>query len=264
MREIFFDVDGCLVDKKCHLNMDLEDFKIKVFEAIQKGSRFHINSNRSLDNLLDIYRKFGFNGHIINENGIGVYNPNTLEMLDIGFKEVDKEALADNLSKYEFGNVEFIDTGVLITDPEKFTGHFVDTNRLCFCERTRKYTMTFYPRILENGKVSFELDMLKGMANLLAESYPDFRIETGVDYGNVLMTPNKSSKGVGLRRIATNGRIFSFGDEIGDISMFDVSDFCGAPFNASDKVKNEVIKLKGYVSNQEFTRGAYDFLNHIT
>lgn len=261
--EVFFDVDGCLLDWKYKTNMDIEQFRHRIESMTKFGFSFNLNSNRSLDNLLDIYRSFGFNGKIIIENGACIYDPRKDSFYSVGFSTFDRKNLVAALRNERFARIDFIDTDILISHPSKIAVEGKEGQFLCFCEKTRKYTMTVYPRVVRNSKFVFDAHLLDKTKDALSKGYPDYCLEVGLHYGNVLLVPESSSKGAPLKVVAKNSEIVSFGDGDGDISMFDVSDFCGSPANASPKVIERVLNLRGYVSKGRFTKGAFEFLNRL-
>ena len=264
MINVFFDVDGCLIGHDYNPNIDPIIFGAKMNVLSKEGYIFHINSNRSIEDLIEIYEEFGFNGEMIIENGTSCYNPKTGKSQSYGFETFDRSKLFVALEN-SLSEVSFVKTNKLIKDPVKFVRFFKDKDeKKYFCEETRKYTMTIYPRLLKNSLLFFNQELLDDTLKKLVQIFPDYTAETGLDYGNILLVPRNAHKGSLMSKVANSGKIVSFGDGEADISMFQISDFCGAPKNSGDKVKKKVQDLQGYVSPFKFTKGAYDFLLNIS
>lgn len=263
MVHLFFDIDGCILDYGYRYTTPLEKLRGSINIAKNKGAIFSINSNRSIESMLKVYNELGLNGVLIGENGVFAYNPFTGEELQTGFPKMNREFLVSALREM-FPVVEFINTDTLVKNPATFVDRFKGSPQAAFCEETRRYTMTVYPRMLnDEGTIAYSQDLLQKIGSDIAVRMQGYSLEIGGDYGNILLVPTGSNKGSLLNKIAEGDKIVSFGDGIGDISMFEVSDFCGVPANAKDSVKGAVQALGGIVTTNTFSEGVYEFIEKV-
>ena len=68
---VFLDIDGTLIDKNYSSNCP--DLKKLILLLQKRGFVFAINSNRSLEDLLPISKRFGIKGPLVGENGSFIY-----------------------------------------------------------------------------------------------------------------------------------------------------------------------------------------------
>ena len=260
MNHFFLDVDGCLLDEKYDINMDLAVFRKEIGNAYENDCVFHINSNRSLDSLRKIRGMFGLNGKIISENGICFYDPIRGELrTGRAFSLFKRDKLVRLLAESN-GEVLFTDTDKLPKTPEDLGMTSRKEGRVFFCEQGRKYTMTVYPREIRMNSFHCTDDLLNPTAVLLAEFFQEYKVEVGEKYGNILLVPHHADKGALIPQIAGRGIIYAFGDGEADVSMFRRAHVCGAPANASERVKDEVRSLDGRISSRAYTAGVHEFI----
>jgi HAD superfamily hydrolase (TIGR01484 family) len=261
MMDVFFDVDGCLIDTKYQPNMDMDEFRALVAEKIATGWFFHINSNRSNVSLLKLREQFGFNGTLISENGIAVYDPRTDETITAdGFTPIDRDELSGVFEFRPRSKVRYIATSQLANEPIRFAHEFEGPeNTVYFIENTRQYTATVYPRVDSAELTSCTPELLEATVELLSGKFPNFDVTTSPAYGNVLMIPKGANKGSTMRDIA-DGQVASFGDGSADVSMFEISDYFGVPSNGDEAVMQAARTWRGFVADRPYTQGAYDFL----
>jgi hydroxymethylpyrimidine pyrophosphatase-like HAD family hydrolase len=234
-----------------------------VRKTKDNGAVFHLNSNRSIEGILKIRKDIDFNGRVIFENGIGIYDPVTSFTQSSDFKEFDKQELSDYLKMRCFDTC-FTDTDKLAEQPEELSDKLNQEKTTVFCEQTRVYTATLYPRRLNKNK-KIETANLGRLASILMDHYyRDFDIIENNVYDNILMVPKGAEKGAALREIAEGSKIASFGDEQSDISMFIQSDICGCPANATERTKKEVSKRGGMITTHPYTMGALQFIRYVT
>ncbi|MEI7719229.1 MAG: HAD hydrolase family protein [archaeon] len=260
--DVFFDIDGCLINSSYDFTVSPQELSatVKKYENIM---RVHINSNRSLPSILNIWNKVGFAGLIVYENGQGVFDPVTNTDLNSSEKRISKRELASKLLSIS-DEVKFISTDKLIQNPADFSSQ---KSKSIFCEESRDYTATVYPRINLLGVPVIDWEFLNITEKLLEEHYGrDYEVCSSKIYCNVMLTPNHALKSNPMQKIAGNNLIASFGDENPDIKMFEESTpgLIGCPANASKKVQEFVSKKGGLVSKKEYTAGALDFLNYIS
>jgi len=262
MYQIFFDIDGSLITPNYRINVELQYLQRIIGEAKQKGFVLNLNSNRSLEGILKIRDEFNLNGFIIYENGCGVFDPTSGVNESSSLPEINRNMLASHLKNSGF-NAVFVNTDQLIKDSNRFLDFLQDGQVSVFCEASRKFSATLYPRKLTaSNKV--EVDSLDSILSLLSEKYKgEYTLIENYTYGNLSITLKQTEKGSNLDTIAKDMPIASFGDEIADISMFIKSDICGCPSNASEEVKLEVQKRKGYIAKSPYTQGACEFIRYL-
>lgn len=260
MVEIYFDIDGCLIDAKYKYNMKMATFRDKIVEAKEKGFIFNLNSNRSLDSILAIRGVVGFDGVVITESGITSYNTqkNTNTTIE-SFSEFPWDKIKSDLEVVGYDVILGTDKS-LIRNPNKFKDKCSEANESIFFQNKRKYTATLYPLKLDNDQVV--VGDIETVKDVLEENYGGlYDIISGSKYGNLILTPKGSNKGLFLDDNINNN--IAFGDAIVDIDMFKKSHFFGCPANAQEEVKTYVRNNGGYVCKEEFTKGAYEFLDHL-
>jgi len=260
--EIFLDIDSCIIDGTYQFTAPLEEVRKKLAQYSTK-MRFHLNSNRSLSSTLSIWNQVRFNGLIIYENGQGVFDPvSGIDACSPGIR-LDRDELVKVLSQVS-DKVSFISTDELIKNPASFVN---DNKRLIYCEDSRVFTSTVYPRINIAGVPTFDREfMLKTLEVLRTHYQKDYDIQTSEDYGNIILTPRGSLKSNPMKKIAGKNRIASFGDQKQDILMFKESfrGLIGCPMNASQEVKDFVLKNGGFVSKLKYTSGLLEFLDYLS
>jgi len=259
--EVFFDIDGCLINERYEFTEPIE----KVIEKSRQCSdmKLHLNSNRSLQSMLKKWDELRFNGFLVYENGLGIYDPSTREDHSIG-TPIDREHLKRILLKMS-DEVSFVSTDELVRTPERFQS---DKEREIYCEESRIFTATVYPRLIVDRVPTPDIMFLDEVRKRLVKEYgdkydiPEF---DGKSYFNILMNPRDALKSNPMRGLAGENRIASFGDNITDIEMFKKSDkgMIGCPANAVDDVKYFVVENNGFVADKEYTQGAIDFLDYL-
>lgn len=246
-KNIFFDLDGCLITPSYQFNIPLEEVQSAIRSLQGDGTKIHVNSNRSIASIESIRATLGFNGCVIYENGAGIYNPITKIKDGNGTRLFDKKMLTKVLNNAGFPTY-FIDTD------QEFPRNIERT--VVFCEKTREYSVTAYPRKEE------EVSGINRIYSVLYDSFgATYDINKNQVYQNIILTLKKINKGCALKYF--DGISASFGDEVADISMFNKSDICGCPSNASEEVKKYVQKRGGFLACNPYTLGAREFMNYL-
>lgn len=258
--DVFFDVDGCLINSQYNFTVPPEKLK-KILSEAEGELTVHLNSNRSLSSLLKIWETIKTNGLLIYENGLGVYDPQKKELNEDESKAFPKAELLSIFGSHGVG-VQFVDTDKLVTNSREFTS----SEPVVFCEKTRKYTATLYPRVNQKGILQVDEDFILRVRNILESQYGlNYDITSSIGYGNILLTPKGALKSKPMRVIAGKNRIASFGDQVPDILMFRESDsgLIGCPGNAAPEVKRFVQEAGGFVCKKNYTAGCLDFLKYL-
>ncbi|MFH1500618.1 MAG: HAD hydrolase family protein [archaeon] len=260
MINAFFDIDGCILSPELKFTLSPEKL-VRKTRSLDGRVKFHLNSNRSLKGIRPIYDQIGFDGLIIFENGLGVYDP-TLEktVIEKGCP-IDRERLSEILS--EVGRVSFIDTDQIFLNPDSVLRQ--DPVEV-YCEKTRVYTMTIYPRIVSNKGLQSTVSILNQVDSLVNGHYKtEYDISRSLDYFSVMLTPKTALKSGPMKEIATDSRIASFGDSAQDILMFKESapGLIGCPSNAHQEALDYVRRNKGFISELQYTAGTLDFIGEL-
>lgn len=259
--EVFLDIDGCLIDNTYNLTAPLENLR-KAAKKLEKKARVNLNSNRSLSGILKIWDSVRFNGLLIYENGLGIYDPILKIDNSSNQSELDRAQLMTNLASIteEF---EFISTDDLVREPRNFRS--IGFNKIYF-EKTRKYTMTVYPRLFKENVPFIDSEYLLKVKLRLDEFYgQSYDIRISNSYGNVILVPKNALKSKPMKKIASGLKIASFGDETADICMFRESNpgLFGCPNNSQETVKEFVIAQGGFVPQKNYTLAVIDFFEYL-
>lgn len=259
--DVFLDIDGCLINSNYEFTAPLAELRARV-NKYSANMNLNINSNRSLQNILDICNKLNFNGLLVYENGQGIFDPiRNIDFDSVGIA-INRKELIDKLLKIS-DEVSFISTDELLRNPQGFSSL---KSKVIFCEKTRNFTATIYPRIIQDRVPIINLEFLKETEDFLMKKYGlGYNVRSSNVYGNVILTPHGALKSNPMQKIAKGNLIASFGDEFADTFMFKESTptLIGCPANASDEVKDFVNKNGGLVSNATYTAGVLNFLDYL-
>ncbi len=259
-QSIIFDIDGCLVNEKYEFTIPLEEMQKIIQEGKSKGLIFSINSNRSLESMLSIYQQLEFNWKLIGEGGAYMFDPLMRETKSLFDTEIDRLQLVNSLKDLT-NNIWYGDTNNVLINPKSIATKCKNRELTIFLENTRKYTMTIYPRNVSCDTLCFDKELISNVLKTVKKAFKDYEAVPSMKYGNVLLTPKSLQKGSLLGSLP--GPRASFGDTQQDISMFENSEYCGAPLNAEQKTIDKVKELRGFISTKTYTSGAYEFIKKI-
>jgi hydroxymethylpyrimidine pyrophosphatase-like HAD family hydrolase len=250
--DVFFDLDGTLIDHTYRPNVDVAHFRNAV-TALGPRTRIHLNSNRSIAQLRAFHRLFGLNGCIVLENGCCFVDPVSGTESISSVPEFDRGKLraATDVS------VRFVSTDEVVASStlDCEDGDFI------FAEQSRRYTMTLYPRQVAEKAVLKNAALLEKAFACAVGAFPDYDVTVDFEiYYNVLLKPKTALKSTLIPRLSAGGVVASFGDSRDDICMFECSTFCGAPANASQAARDGALASGGIVTSGAFTAGAIEFL----
>lgn len=253
--DIFFDLDGSLIDGSYRPNVDVSDFRSQL-ALLGPEAKVHLNSNRSLPQLRSFYDDFGFNGYIVLENGCSYFDPNS---------GMESKSCASPFNRTELQrSVEF---PVMFTSTDAVAhGQAANTTdgTFIFAESSRNYTMTLYPRQVRDSRPIKDAKLLQRCYVHLRSVFTNYEVTCDpITYWNILLKPKGVLKSTLLPQLSRSERIASFGDSKDDVCMFECSMFCGAPLNASDDAKESVLARSGIVSASSYTKGAIEFLQAV-
>ncbi|MDE1825302.1 MAG: HAD family phosphatase [Candidatus Micrarchaeota archaeon] len=258
---ILLDIDGTLVDAGYKVNSDSIFESIKTLES--KGAIFSLNSNRSLEDLMPIYEKFGLNGFIIGENGAFSVIPG--QQLESYANNEEIATLAQRIPemlKSKFPSSEFLvrDTVAFLQNPEKS-----DAMILFVSNKFRKYTMSVFVGRVEDAKFVTDLELLKRVAGAIATEVSslgaDFDVVASPINGNVLINPKSCSKSSTLSRVIevkyAGYEVIMISDDESDEMIGSVGKFYTLS-NAKERIKEKA----DYVSRYSYAMGVDDILNN--
>ena len=260
--EIFFDIDGCLIDETYKFTLPVSNVAGR-FGCLSHPSRIHLNSNRSLKGILPIWEMTKPNGLIIYENGLGVFDPRNAAHTSTGKAAFNRSTLIKTLMATG-DNVKFINTGDLIKNPSLHRG--VNGCKVFYCEESREFTATVYPRIIRDELPTPDLEFVLQTYQLLADNYSkEYDVRKSDSFYNILITPRAALKSNPMSEIAGENRIASFGDDEADIQMFKKSTpgLIGCPANAKPEVISYVRSHLGFIAQSSYTRGVIQFLDYL-
>lgn len=269
---IFLDIDGTLIDNKYQTNCD--GLKVLIKNLAKKDIIFGLNSNRSLEDLLPVAKKFDITGPIIGENGAFVYMSSTgttHSLLPVNLRrKMSKlrkifrpEAERFLREKYPRKNVVYrnLDTVDAIIRPHKYD--FPSDSLLILNNKFRKFTISAHIREFREENLIPAKKMLEELVDYLKKQFAedkDLVISYSLSFCNVLIYSSAVSKRLAIEKLKkkffNSYRVYAIGDELSDFNMVNGIGSFFTISNASTEVKN----LAGYVSPFNYTQGVIDIL----
>lgn len=227
--ETYLDVDGCLLD---------ENYTQTTQLVLPERALVTLNSNRSLESLQEVQKRFGISGPIIFENGSASFN-GTIESFAPALKRSTLEQI--------LGKIRWIDTDSL-RRWEPIDGYVL------FGERTRRFTSTLYPRA-DNTR-AYTQEMLESLSERL-RMLNGYRTSIDPLFGNISILPVGIDKSTPIQE----GQA-AFGDTRHDVPMFALARIVGCPQNAEADVREEIRRRGGLVC-APYTAGVNEFLAEV-
>lgn len=245
------DLDGTLLNANREISIYSKKELNKLIEA---GINFTIASARTPATVVEMLEGINLKVPITLMNGVLIYNVNKKEYIDI--KEIEKKSVEAIIDIFDELNKQvFI---YAIKDNHLFVYHKEIINKYeqkYFDERCDKPLKTFvkvdsYKDSLVDARVvnivildDFDIvnkvhNEIKKIEGLIAEYHKDIYGEGHYFYE---VYSDKASKANGikyLQRYVNSKEIISFGDNLNDIPMFEISTECYAMENAVDKLKS--------------------------
>lgn len=276
MIQCFLDIDNTLLDLKYRLNSP--NFAIKIKKYKQNGWYFHLNSNRSIEDMVPLYKKLSLNGWLVCENGSFGYQPReekttniaNLELLNL--IKVEKDKLATRIEKIfirlKIGKIKWItaDTVEIFSSEKKINLiQATDCSYILFNNCYRKYSASIHVREGLNIKKPISVDLGDKVAEQLRMVYRKeklpFTVVFSHSHGNILINLESVNKRSGVEWIKENflGSLCAIGDEFADYKMIEgLGDFYTVS-NAPETTKNVAI----LVSKKKYSAGVLDLINKI-
>jgi len=252
---IYFDIDKTLITEDFSFNINLDLVVNKIAETKKKGVLFHINSNRSLDTAMKYYSVFGFNGDVIFENGSGILERKTNEVVtNIDLFDYD---LLLELIKSENQTPLFVDVETELNQYKIKSGRDLD---VMFIEKTRKYSASLYLRKLHDG--TFVAGDIRKIKYLMEKEFShNYELKCNYVGGDLMLIHKNASKMNFLTK--DKGIICCFGDSETDFDMFELADYFGCPENSSKETKHAVVNMGGEIMHNKYTFGSLEFINRV-
>lgn len=256
---VFLDIDGTLIKENQKPNTNKLPSVIKKLE--KEGFLFGLNSNRSLEDIENIYKKFALNGPVILENGIyfkknikgkkkfifDKKNKINNDILRATKKFIKEKKLNATVSK--------LDTVSEISKNKNIKGISIMINKF------RLYTGSIH--IYRDG--TRDRILAKKLAIYLKKYFKDLKKDISVMvtsiFGNIILFPkgiNKKLAFKAIRKYYSDYNFVMIGDDIDDANTIKYVDYFFTVGNASNRVKSKA----SYVSKNFYTRGVVDILNN--
>lgn len=248
--ELFIsDLDGTLLNS----NQQISEYsKEQLNKLIDQGVNFSIATARTPATVVDIVDGLKLKIPVVMMNGVMIYDVEKKKYIDI--KSVDKNIAENVLDIFKKHNKDCFLYGIkdnhLWVHHKDFTCNMEETFYIERCNKplkSFKKVDDYYNVIQECDVINFiifgelekvkavydELNQIKG---LTVDYYKDI-------YGDGYFLDaysSEASKANGIKHLSDYikyNKIISFGDNVNDIPMFNISDECYATENAVDKLK---------------------------
>lgn len=271
---IILDIDGTLLESD--YSVSYPQVVSTIRKLSQRGVAFSLNSNRSIEDILPVAKKFGIEGPLVVENGVYYvlaadnYQPQYLVSKETSERfahdkyEFERELQSILRSKYPQGvHWESVDTVRLISSAERQTyaeGEVVVANN-----QYRKYTTSAHVYIQRHGKLEKLTDQELGDICEKLEVWCDTRdmvVSKGVGFSNILAGSRETSKTTAvkaLREMYPTHTFVSIGNEKGDGAMLQDNGVFYAVANATEDAKS----IATYISSYPTSKGVDDILRNI-
>lgn len=244
------DLDGTLLNTNREISLYSKN---ELNKLIDQGVNFTIATARTPATVLEMLEGINLKLPITLMNGVLIYDVNYRKYIDI--KEIKKTLVEDVIDIFEKINKQvFI---YAIKNNHLFVYHKELINKYeqkYFDERCDKPLKTFvkvdnYNAVLKESKVinfvildDFDMvnrvhNKVKNIEGLIAEYHKDIYGEGHYFYEVYSAKASKANGIKYLQRYVDSKEIISFGDNLNDIPMFEISTECYAMGNAVEKLK---------------------------
>jgi len=265
---IVMDIDGTLVDSNYR---STSPTIYSVIEQMQEeGHIFVLNSNRSLEDILEIANHFHIKGPVIGENGCFIYNQETEETTVLipdqilaglnKLKDNVKDIIAENFSHSEFAISDTTDFNKYYDTqdvPENIDTYFI-------MNEFRKFSISIHVRKIVNGEPAKDLENTKKLYDLMKDYIITNNLNLSIEYTdrycNVLVCSKENNKTAAFKELnqSLSGDYVKviIGDDSLDKPTLDELDYFFVVNNAKDNVK----AIADYVAKEEITKGGEEIL----
>jgi HAD superfamily hydrolase (TIGR01484 family) len=267
---IILDVDNTLIDT------NYKSTSPTIYSTIEQmkneGHVFLINSNRSIEDLKHIAKKFGLEKHIIGENGCFIYSQLTGEEKILVEDEVmiqlsQVKTLLPQLIKsnfpdavYKIGDTTDINKHLESQDiPEEGKNIFI-------LNQYRRFSISLHAKKVVDGELRKDLVAVEKISKLVQEFVDrqqfDLTVTYTDSYGNLLVFPRDNDKGKAFNSIAKEYPKFIrvvIGDDYLDKPLMSEVDYFLTVNNATEEVK----QMADYTSSESITKGVEQILLNL-
>lgn len=263
MKILFFlDIDGTLILENQKPNTDKLQKFIKKLKNNQKVL-FGLNSNRSIEDLTPIYKKFNLNGPLIVENGIyfkkGLKDKEIFLLNSPPFllpKIIREKIRSFCKASTEPIHFEITNTVKALKKLRKNRGKVILMNKF------RKYTASLHT--FNNGQRDYQLakEIKEYLENDNALKKLKLEINISEVFSNVLIQTMLINKGKALsklRQFYPGYRFIMIGDDENDLTVINNVDVVAAVNNATKKFK----KQADIIAKQSYTKGVLEIIKYF-
>jgi len=229
-----------------------------------------LNSNRSLEDILEIANHFHIKGPVIGENGCFIYNQETEETTVLipdqilaglnKLKDNVKDIIAENFSHSEFAISDTTDFNKYYDTqdvPENIDTYFI-------MNEFRKFSISIHVRKIVNGEPAKDLENTKKLYYLMKDYIITNNLNLSIEYTdrycNVLVCSKENNKTAAFKELnqSLSGDYVKviIGDDSLDKPTLDELDYFFVVNNAKDNVK----AIADYVAKEEITKGGEEIL----
>lgn len=272
---LFIDIDGTLVNTKNEYKVhekDATEIRSEIGNLSKRGFLFGLNSNRSMSDMISIYRKFGFNGPLVAENGLivkasrnekatALLSRNDLKAIRRAKLEFQKAILSYLVDSYG-RKVIWLETDTIAALMRKDKFNYSDGTLLVLNTKSRVYTTSLYLKFVRCKRLVDARQIMSKMERRMKRLFKDkdgFTIVVS-QFGNMLFYTSKVSKRTAVEWLKNRKRgcdIYAIGDEEGDYRMVDGLGKFMAVGNAGP-----VLKKKAYAyARHKYAKGVIELLN---
>lgn len=251
------DLDGTLLNEYA----EISDYTAKSLNSlIEKGMYFSVATARTNATVVKMLKNVNMNVPVVLMNGVATYSLSDETYVNVeSISRKGKRALFDTIKEHiHSGFVYCIENNVLST----FYENTDSPNAVEFIrEREKKYNKKFtkvrsFDECMDKNVVYYSIDDKKEKLEAAYEALcrcEDLRIEFYRDIYNTehwylevcSAAASKKNAVESLKKNCNFDRVISFGDNLNDLPMFEISDEAYAVENAKDEVKRKATAVIG-------------------
>ncbi|EET89912.1 MAG: Haloacid dehalogenase domain protein hydrolase type 3 [Candidatus Micrarchaeum acidiphilum ARMAN-2] len=271
---VFIDIDGTLVNTKNKYHVSEGDavrIRSEMNKLAKHGFLFGLNSNRSMSDMLPVYRKFGFNGPLVAENGLiakvsrgrkaiallGVNDLKAIRNAKLKFQRAVLSYLAGSSGR----RVIWLETDTVAALKRQGRFNYPDGTLLILNTKSRVYTTSLYLKLVQHKKLVDAPGIMSGLEvhmKTLFKNKKEFTIVVS-QFGNMLFYTSKVSKRTAvkwLKKTTGSCNLYAIGDEDNDYKMVNRIGKFMAVGNAS-----QTLKKKAYAyARHKYSKGVIELL----
>lgn len=265
---IMLDVDGTLIDSN-YLSNSSTIYNL-IDQLQNEGYVFVLNSNRSLEDLKSIARKFKIIGPLIGEGGTFIYNNNeeiklVSEETEMQIKELRRmlpEIVCENFPSSHF----IIDDTTSFNKALTSQDHPSQTKNIFILNKYRRFSLSCHVKKVINNKLEKNLESVVKLYGILRKyiekQQMDIDISYTTKYANILISPKNCNKGKSFNKLSESYKNYTkiiIADDYFDKPMIQGIDYFFVVNNADEKAK----EIANYISIEKITKGVEEILLNI-